>query len=155
MSSPIAKFFDDATLEPLDAVSAVDGDLILFGAGPVPRPSATSWCASPARGARPGPGRQSLEAPLWVVDFPMFEYDAEEQRYYALHHPFTAPIDDIADLKANAKNAESRLRPGAETATRSKAGSIPYPSPGHAERGIRPARHWRRKRAKFGFCWTL
>jgi aspartyl-tRNA synthetase len=47
--------------------------------------------------------------PLWVTDFPMFEYDAEEQRHVALHHPFTAPkIDDIADLRAHATTAVSR-----------------------------------------------
>jgi len=47
--------------------------------------------------------------PLWVTDFPMFEYDAEEQRYVALHHPFTAPkVDDIADLRANAAISVSR-----------------------------------------------
>ena len=48
-------------------------------------------------------------APLWVVDFPMFEYDAEAKRYVALHHPFTAPkVDDVADLTANAMIAVSR-----------------------------------------------
>jgi hypothetical protein len=48
-------------------------------------------------------------APLWVVDFPMFEWDEEANRYVALHHPFTAPaVDDVADLRANAKTAVSR-----------------------------------------------
>jgi len=47
--------------------------------------------------------------PLWVTDFPMFEYDDEAQRYVALHHPFTAPkVDDIEDMRANAATAVSR-----------------------------------------------
>jgi aspartyl-tRNA synthetase len=47
--------------------------------------------------------------PLWVVDFPMFEYDPTERRYIALHHPFTAPkVDDPAALAADPANAVSR-----------------------------------------------
>src|SRR5690606_20830138 len=102
VSSPIAKFFDDATLDALlDAVSAADGDLILFGAGPY-KTVCDFMGALRLRVARDQGLVANRWAPLWVVDFPMFEYDADEQRYYALHHPFTAPsIDDIADLKAN------------------------------------------------------
>jgi aspartyl-tRNA synthetase len=47
--------------------------------------------------------------PLWVVDFPMFEFDEDDQRYYALHHPFTAPsVDDPDGLRANPADALSR-----------------------------------------------
>src|SRR5690606_2563409 len=52
--------------------------------------------------------------PLWVTDFPMFEYDDEAGRYVALHHPFTAPAgDSIEELRANAATAVSR---GSDTA---------------------------------------
>lgn len=109
ISSPIAKFLDDATLDAiLRATGAQTGDAIFFGA-------ATYKVASDFMGAlRLKLGRdlglvQDGWKPLWVTDFPMFEWDEEEQRYVALHHPFTAPkIDDEADLRANAATAVSR-----------------------------------------------
>jgi len=109
LNSPIAKFLDDATLAALlDQVGARSGDLVLFGAG-------SYKTVSDFMGAlrlKVGRDRGLVEnawKPLWVVDFPMFEYDAEAGRYVALHHPFTAPkVDDVADLKANAKIAVSR-----------------------------------------------
>ncbi len=109
INSPIAKFLDDATLATLlDEVGAQSGDMVFFGAG--------AWkTVCDFMGAlRLKLGRdRGLVAdgwkPLWVVDFPMFEYDAEAGRYVALHHPFTAPrIDDVGDLVANARDAVSR-----------------------------------------------
>jgi aspartyl-tRNA synthetase len=109
VSSPVAKFLDDAALEAvLSATGAQTGDIVFVGAG--------KWKAvSDFMGAlrlKVGKDRGLVEAgwkPLWVTDFPMFEYDEEERRYVALHHPFTAPkVDDIADLKANAATAVSR-----------------------------------------------
>lgn len=107
--SPIAKFLDDATLAAIvQATSAQSGDAIFFGA-------AAYKTASDFMGAvRLKLGKDlNLVAnewkPLWVTDFPMFEWDEEAQRYVALHHPFTAPaVDDEADLRANAKTAVSR-----------------------------------------------
>ncbi len=109
LNSPIAKFLDDATLDAvLDAVGAQSGDLVLFGAGPYK----TVCDFMGALRLKVGRDRGLVEnvwKPLWVVDFPMFEYDAEAGRYVALHHPFTAPkVDDVADLRANAKIAVSR-----------------------------------------------
>ena len=109
INSPIAKFLDDATLDAiLAATGAQTGDLVFFGAGP--------WkTVCDFMGAlRLKVGRDlglvaNAWRPLWVTDFPMFEYDAEAKRFMALHHPFTAPsIDDVADLVANAANAVSR-----------------------------------------------
>jgi len=109
IASPIAKFLDDATLAAIvRATGAQTGDAIFFGA-------ADYKTASDFMGAlrlKLGKDLGLVEAgwkPLWVTDFPMFEWDAEAQRYVALHHPFTAPaVDDIADLRANAKTAVSR-----------------------------------------------
>jgi len=47
-------------------------------------------------------------APLWVIDFPMFDYDEKEDRYNALHHPFTAPSSSVEELKSNPEQALSR-----------------------------------------------
>ena len=109
LNSPIAKFLDDATLDAvLDAVGAGSGDLVLFGAGAYKTVSDFMGALRLKVGRDRGLVENAWK-PLWVVDFPMFEYDAEAQRYVALHHPFTAPkIDDVADLDANAKIAVSR-----------------------------------------------
>ena len=109
VNSPIAKFLDDATLTAiLRATDAKAGDLLLFGAA--------SWhTASEFMGAVRLKVAKDLGlvgdgwAPLWVTDFPMFEWDEEAQRHVALHHPFTAPaVDDVGSLRANAHTAVSR-----------------------------------------------
>jgi aspartyl-tRNA synthetase len=109
INSPVAKFLDDAALEQVLALTgAATGDIVFFGAG--------NWkTVTDFMGAlriKLGRDRGMVEnawKPLWVTDFPMFEDDAEEQRYVALHHPFTAPkVDDIADLRANAAISVSR-----------------------------------------------
>ncbi len=109
INSPISKFFDDPALAALlAAAGAQSGDLLLFGAGPY-----TAVCDyMGALRLKVGKDLGLIEnswRPLWVIDFPMFEWDAEAGRFVALHHPFTAPaVDDIADLKANAHSAVSR-----------------------------------------------
>ncbi|QRP63197.1 aspartate--tRNA ligase [Rhodanobacter sp. FDAARGOS 1247] len=120
INSPVAKFLDDAALDGvLKATAAQSGDIVFFGAGKWK--TVTDFMGAVrlkvGREQTAGPfdaGVRSVSPhlqwkPLWVTDFPMFEYDAEEQRYVALHHPFTAPkIDDIADLKSHAATAVSR-----------------------------------------------
>ncbi|MCG6117048.1 MAG: aspartate--tRNA ligase [Aquimonas sp.] len=109
INSPIAKFLsDEAIAAILKLAAAENGDLLFFGAG-------TYKTVSDFMGAlRLKLGRdlgrvENAWRPLWVTDFPMFEWDEEGGRYVALHHPFTAPaVDDIADLRANARFAVSR-----------------------------------------------
>ncbi len=93
LQSPIIKFLSDAAVAGiLQRTGAVDGDLVFFGAD-------SARVVNDALGAlrlKVGTDLGLLEAgwrPLWVVDFPMFEFDAEEKRWSAMHHPFTSPKD--------------------------------------------------------------
>ncbi len=109
MQSPILKFLPDETIAGLlRRLEPADGDLIFFGAD-------KARVVNDSLGAlRVQLGHdQGLVAagwrPVWVVDFPMFAYDAAEKRYTALHHPFTAPaIDDPVELEAAPAIALSR-----------------------------------------------
>ena len=109
INSPIAKFLDDTALDAvLAATAAQTGDLVVFGAGAYKTVS-DFLGALRIKVARDLGLVANAWRPLWVVDFPMFEYDTEALRYIALHHPFTAPkIDDVAALQANAASAVSR-----------------------------------------------
>ncbi|MEA9606773.1 aspartate--tRNA ligase [Xanthomonas campestris pv. plantaginis] len=98
----------ETTVALLDAVKAAPGDIVFFGAGNYNRVSDFMGAVRLKAGKDFGLVAAGW-APLWVTDFPMFEWDEEAQRYVALHHPFTAPaVDDIADLRANARTAVSR-----------------------------------------------
>jgi len=98
MQSPIVKNLSDAALKAIvERSGAKDGDLMFFGAG-------KNKVVNDALGAlRVKIGHEKGHAssgwrPLWVTDFPMFEYDEEEKRWNAMHHPFTAPKDGHEDL---------------------------------------------------------
>jgi aspartyl-tRNA synthetase len=86
--------------ELLSRTNAQEGDLLLFGAGPTDTVNATLDRVRQAVAKEMNlipEGKLNL---LWITDFPMFEWNADEQRLEALHHPFTAPHpDDVADLK--------------------------------------------------------
>jgi len=109
LQSPILKFLSDAAVQGiLERTDAATGDVIFFGAD-------TSKVVNDALGAlrlKIGQDLGLVEQgwrPLWVVDFPMFDWDADEKRWAALHHPFTAPKnDDPAVLKADPENALSK-----------------------------------------------
>lgn len=108
LQSPIVKFLpEDAVLAILDRVGAESGDLIFFGAD-------KAKIVNEAMGAlrvRLGHDRGLIEgvwAPMWVVDFPMFEWDEKDNRWFALHHPFTAPKCSLEELNSNPGAAISR-----------------------------------------------
>ena len=109
INSPIAKFLDAATFKSiLQATGAQDGDALLFGAGKWTTVS-TFMGALRLKVAQDRGLVGASWKPLWVTDFPMFEYDEAEQRHVALHHPFTAPkVDDAAALAADPAHAVSR-----------------------------------------------
>lgn len=97
LQSPILKFLPDNTVnEILQRTGAKDGDLIFFGADNAQVVNSALGALRDKLGQDFGLVEDSWK-PLWVVDFPMFEYDAEHRRYKALHHPFTAPIKEHED----------------------------------------------------------
>jgi len=90
----------EITAELLKRTGAQAGDLLLFGAGPAEIVNKTLDRLRLALGKELNQIDAEALKLLWVVDFPMFEYNADEQRLEALHHPFTAPNpEDLADLK--------------------------------------------------------
>ena len=91
LQSPIVKFFPADVLQGIiDRCGAVDGDLIFFGADKASVVEAALGALRIEVGKRMDMVEDAWR-PLWVVDFPMFEHDERENRWQALHHPFTAP----------------------------------------------------------------
>ncbi len=124
LQSPIVKNIDDEALANIvSRTGAKDGDLIFFGAG-------EGTMVSESLGALRIKIGQDLDLvaegwrPLWVVDFPMFEWDGREKRWSALHHPFTAPSTDLETLRENPGQALSRAYDMVLNGTELGGGSI-------------------------------
>ncbi|WP_025733749.1 aspartate--tRNA ligase [Carnimonas nigrificans] len=106
LQSPIVKFMDGIIEELLDRVDAKDGDIIFFGAD-------KTSVVNDALGALRSKLGEDLDlytcewAPLWVVDFPMFEVD-DAGKLSAIHHPFTAPSGSVEEVRKDPANALSR-----------------------------------------------
>ena len=130
LASPILKFLSDAAVDGIMSRSgAADGDLLFFGAD-------TETVVNDALGAlrvRLGHDLGRVEgdwAPLWVVDWPMFEYDPEAKRWDALHHPFTAPaVNDADALRNDPKNALSQAYDMVLNGTEIGGGSVRIHTP--------------------------
>ena len=123
LQSPILKFIpDDVIMALIARVEAKDGDILFFGAD-------SSRVVSDALGALRVKVGQDLNfscrewAPVWVVDFPMFE-DVGNDQVAALHHPFTAPTVTSAELKDAPLNALSRAYDMVLNGTELGGGSI-------------------------------
>ncbi len=109
LQSPILKFLSDAAVAGLiERTGAQTGDLVFFGADKAKVVNDAIGALRLKVGQDLGLAREGW-APLWVVDFPMFEWDADAKRWGAMHHPFTSPIeDDPAALQANPGGALAR-----------------------------------------------
>ena len=100
LQSPIVKNLHDAALTAiLERTGARDGDLIFFGADRAKIVNDALGALRTKIGHEKGHAVQAWR-PLWVVDFPMFEWNEDEKRWDALHHPFTSPKPGHEDLLA-------------------------------------------------------
>lgn len=109
LQSPILKFLpDDVVKNIIKRTKTMSGDLIFFGAD-------KAKIVNDALGSLRSKLGHDLNllkdkwAPVWIIDFPMFEYNNEEKRWESLHHPFTSPnTDDIESIKKDPGGAISR-----------------------------------------------
>ena len=90
--SSVDKFFAPEEVKAMaEAVEAQAGDLVLVLCGPKRRTQTQLGVLRLEIGGRLGYRDPKVFAPLWIVDFPLLEWSEEDQRFYAMHHPFTAP----------------------------------------------------------------
>ena len=99
IKSSVGKFFTEEQLcEWADRMGAKEGDLMLILSGDAMKTRKRLCDLRLEMGNRLGLRPKDKFDPLWVIDFPLFEWDDETQRYYAMHHPFTSPNPDDIPL---------------------------------------------------------
>ncbi len=99
--SPIAKFFTPEELKSIEqAMGAEEGDLLLFIADSFKIANESLGRLRQHLGQKLGLAKKDDYSFVWVTDFPLFEWSEEEQRHFAVHHPFTAPLDEDVPLLA-------------------------------------------------------
>ena len=101
IKSSVNKYYSEEDLkEWVERAEAKPGDLLLILSGDAMKTRKQLSELRLEMGNRLGLRDKNVFAPLWVIDFPLFEWDEETQRYYAMHHPFTSPKpEDISKLK--------------------------------------------------------
>jgi len=108
--SPIAKFLSDTEQKDIERSAGAEiGDVVLFSADQAKVVHDALGNLRLHLGEKLGLIPQNEYALVWVVDFPLMEFDAEEKRYVALHHPFTAPLDEDLSL-LESEPAKSRSK---------------------------------------------
>ena len=109
IKSSVGKFYTEEELKKwADKMGAKPGDLMLIMTGEAMKTRKQLSELRLELGSRLGLRDKNVFAPLWVVDFPLFEWDEETQRYYAMHHPFTSPNpDDIPKLRTDTGNVRA------------------------------------------------
>ena len=99
VKSSVDKFYSPADLEKwIKATGAKPGDLILVLAGTRKKTLSALSELRLEMGNRLGLRKPGVYFPLWVVDFPLVEWDEEEKRFFAMHHPFTSPVPEDLSL---------------------------------------------------------
>ncbi|MBC8643609.1 aspartate--tRNA ligase [Flavobacterium lindanitolerans] len=109
IKSSVDKFYDQDDLQNwAKATGAKPGDLILVLSGPANKTRTQLSALRMELATRLGLRNPEVFAPLWVVDFPLLEFDEESGRYHAMHHPFTSPKpEDIALLETEPGNVRA------------------------------------------------
>ncbi|MGI9105791.1 MAG: aspartate--tRNA ligase [Pyrinomonadaceae bacterium] len=110
-SSSLVKVLGAETVARMaETVGADLGDLVLIVAGKPKTVAASLGALRNDIARRAGLIPENVYAPLWVTEFPMFEYDEEDDRYYAMHHPFTSALDeDLPLLERAVEGGETKL----------------------------------------------
>ncbi|AWM13752.1 aspartate--tRNA ligase [Flavobacterium sediminis] len=102
LKSSVDKFYDQEDLKKWAEITAAQpGDLILVLSGPAHKTRTQLSALRMELGNRLGLRKPDEFAPLWVIDFPLLEWDEESARYHAMHHPFTSPKPEDIHLIAN------------------------------------------------------
>ncbi len=127
VEAPVAKFFSEEEKQNLiSEMAAKDGDLILIISGPKIKSLTVMGYLRMEMAKRLELINSDTEpALLWTTDFPLFEWDEETQRFYAMHHPFTSPaVDDIQYMESDPGRVKARAYDLVLNGTEIAGGSI-------------------------------
>src|SRR6266853_380194 len=110
LSSSLLKALGAETVNQMTVVAGAEkGDLVLVVAGETDVVAASLGALRNEIARREKLIPENVFAPLWVTDFPMFEFHEDDGRYYSMHHPFTSPLDEDLPVFERAVNGETEL----------------------------------------------